>query len=136
MTGFPRRGEPQWSKYSSRNAASTPAASRDAAELMRLACTKPSPTARGNGRKGPPLKSDAASILCVPRFAIFNMNADEIDAQIRELAAERRLPPSHLARWLALDPSSRAAMLDLARDLRLRTGQLVHALETLEEIAM
>ena len=64
------------------------------------------------------------------------MNADQIDAEIRALAAERRLPPSHLARWLALDPVSRAAMLDLARALRLRTGQLVNALETLEEIAV
>jgi hypothetical protein len=64
------------------------------------------------------------------------MNADEIDAQIRELAAERRLPPSHIARWLAMDPQSRAAMLDIARSLRLRTGQLVTALETLDEIAV
>jgi hypothetical protein len=64
------------------------------------------------------------------------MNADEIDAQIRELAAERRLPQSHIDRWLAMDPPSRAAMLDLARALRLRTGQLVTALETLDEIAV
>ncbi len=64
------------------------------------------------------------------------MNADEIDAQIRELAAERRLPQSHIDRWLAMDPPSRAAMLDLARALRLRTGQLVTALDTLDEIAV
>jgi hypothetical protein len=64
------------------------------------------------------------------------MNADETDAQIRELAAERRLPQSHLDRWLAMDPPSRAAMFDLARALRLRTGQLVTALETLDEIAV
>src|SRR5208337_1254725 len=64
------------------------------------------------------------------------MNADEIDVQIRMLAAERRLPPSHLARWLAMDPASRAAMLDIARVIRLRTGQLMTALETLEEIAV
>ncbi|MGB8411306.1 MAG: hypothetical protein WCE23_00620 [Candidatus Binatus sp.] len=64
------------------------------------------------------------------------MNADEIDTQIRMLAAERRLPPSHLARWLAMDPASRAAMLDIARVIRLRTGQLMTALETLEEIAV
>ena len=32
--------------------------------------------------------------------------------------------------------ASRAAMLDLAQALRLRTGQLVNALETLEEIAV
>ena len=64
------------------------------------------------------------------------MNADEIDAQIRELAAERRVPSSHLDRWLAMDPESRAAMLDIARTLRLRTGQLVTALDTLDEIAV
>ena len=64
------------------------------------------------------------------------MNADEIDAQIRELAAERRVPSSHIDRWLAMDPQSRAAMLDIARALRLRTGQLVTALDTLDEIAV
>ncbi|HZC46333.1 MAG TPA: hypothetical protein VE243_07645 [Candidatus Acidoferrum sp.] len=64
------------------------------------------------------------------------MNADEIDAQIRTLAAERRMPDSHLARWLAMDPQSRAALLETARALRLRTGQLLMALEALEEIAV
>jgi hypothetical protein len=64
------------------------------------------------------------------------MNADEIDAQIRELAAERRLPARHLALWLAMDPPSRASMLDLARALRLRIGQLVTALDTLDEISV
>jgi hypothetical protein len=63
------------------------------------------------------------------------MSAD-IDQQIRAIAAERRLPSSHLARWLAMDPPSRAAMLDLARTLRLRTGQLVTALDTLDEITV
>jgi hypothetical protein len=57
------------------------------------------------------------------------MNADEIDAG-------RRLPPSHLARWLAMDRESRAAMLDIARAVRLRTGQLMTALDTIEEIAV
>ena len=64
------------------------------------------------------------------------MNADEIDAQIRELGAERRVPSSHINRWLAMDPSSRAAMLDITCTLRLRTGQLVTALDTLDEIAV
>jgi hypothetical protein len=64
------------------------------------------------------------------------MDADEIDQQIRTLAAERRLPASHLARWLALDLRSRAALLDLARAVRLRTGQIAAALDTLEEIAV
>jgi hypothetical protein len=64
------------------------------------------------------------------------MDADGIDVQIRELAAERRLPASHLARWLAMDPPSRAAVLEIAQTLRLRTGQLVTTLDTLEEIAV
>jgi hypothetical protein len=63
------------------------------------------------------------------------MSAD-IDQQIRTVAAERRLPASHLARWLAMDPPSRAAMLDLSRTLRLRTGQLVTTLDTLDEITV
>jgi hypothetical protein len=64
------------------------------------------------------------------------MDADAIDAQIRELAAARRLPPSQLARWLAMDEASRAALLEIASALRLRTGQLVTALEALDEIAV
>ncbi len=64
------------------------------------------------------------------------MNADDLDAKIRELAAQRRVPSSHVEKWLAMDPQSRAAMLDLARALRLRTGQLVASLETLDEIAV
>jgi len=64
------------------------------------------------------------------------MNADEIEAQIRTIADERRLSPSHLMRWLAMDPESRVALLDIARALRLRTGQLVTALDTLDEIAV
>jgi hypothetical protein len=63
------------------------------------------------------------------------MNADA-SSGIRELAAERRLPATHLARWLAMDNASRTAMLDIACRLRLRTGQLVTAIETLEEIAV
>lgn len=64
------------------------------------------------------------------------MTADEIDAQIRTVATERRMSASHLARWLAMDPLSCAALLEIARALRLRTGQLVTALDTLEEIAV
>jgi hypothetical protein len=64
------------------------------------------------------------------------MNADEIDEQIRAVAAERRLPSSHLAKWLAMDQLSRDAMLEVARTLRLRTGQLLTALDTLDEIAV
>jgi hypothetical protein len=64
------------------------------------------------------------------------MRADQVDAQIRELAAARRLPQSHVARWLRIDAPSRAALLEVARSLRLRTGQIVTAIEMLEEIAV
>lgn len=67
---------------------------------------------------------------------MFNMNADEVDAKIQTLAAERRLPESHHSRWLAMDQPSRAALFEIAHALRLRTGQLVTALDTLEEIAV
>jgi ribosomal protein S12 methylthiotransferase accessory factor YcaO len=64
------------------------------------------------------------------------MKSELIDVQIRELAAARRLPDSHLARWLKMDAASRAAFLEIARTLRLRTGQIVTALDTLDEIAV
>jgi len=61
---------------------------------------------------------------------------DEIDAKIRMLADQRRLPAAHLERWLAFDEVSRRGLLALARHVRLRTGQLVTALDLLEEIAV
>ena len=62
------------------------------------------------------------------------MNDEDLDTAIRALAAERRLPAPHIARWLAMDAASRAAFLELARNLRLRTGQLATALDLLGEI--
>jgi hypothetical protein len=56
--------------------------------------------------------------------------------RIRAWADTRRLPQSHLARWLALGQDDSAALLALADQLRLRTGQLITALEMLEEIAV
>jgi hypothetical protein len=55
---------------------------------------------------------------------------------IRQWAAERRLPDAHLRRWLALADDDRAALLELAGTLRMRTGQFVIAFELLEEIAL
>jgi hypothetical protein len=59
-----------------------------------------------------------------------------IDAEIRILAAERRLPGAHLDRLLAMDEQSRAKFLECARTLRMRTGQIVAALDLLDEIAV
>ena len=64
------------------------------------------------------------------------MNIDEIDAEIRMLAQDRRLAAAHLGRWLAMDRASRGSMLTHARTLALRTGQIVSALELLEEISV
>jgi hypothetical protein len=55
---------------------------------------------------------------------------------IRRWAAARRLPDAHLRRWLAHADDDRAALLELADTLRLRTGQFVIAFELLEEIAL
>lgn len=55
---------------------------------------------------------------------------------IRALAESKRLPKSHLDRWLAMDPGSRDALLTVARNLRMRTGQIVIAIELVEEIAV
>jgi HPt (histidine-containing phosphotransfer) domain-containing protein len=64
------------------------------------------------------------------------MSTDQTDASIRELAAARRVPDAHLARWLNLDARSRTAFFDIATTLRLRTGQIATALDTLDEIAV
>jgi hypothetical protein len=60
----------------------------------------------------------------------------ETDGAIRRWAVERHLPDAHLRRWLALAHEDRAALLELAGTLRLRTGQLVTVFELLEEIAV
>ncbi len=64
------------------------------------------------------------------------MSGPEISDTIRRWAAERHLPEPHLERWLALGHDDRAALLEIAEALRLRTGQLMTALEMLEEIAV
>src|ERR1700724_3840619 len=64
------------------------------------------------------------------------MSAADIGIRIRAWAETRRLPHTHLARWLALDQQDSAAVLALADHLRLRTGQFISALEMIEEIAV
>ncbi len=60
----------------------------------------------------------------------------DLDDEIRELAARRHLPDTHLNRWLAMDEPNRTALLESASALKLRTGQLVAALDLLDEIAV
>jgi hypothetical protein len=64
------------------------------------------------------------------------MTDHETDTAIRALAAEKRLPDAHLERWLAMDSDSRAALLEVARSLKFRTGQLATAIDLLDEIAV
>jgi len=64
------------------------------------------------------------------------MNVGTVESRIRAWAEKRRLPEAHLVRWLALAQEDRAALLETAERLRLRTGQFVTALELLEEIAL
>lgn len=59
-----------------------------------------------------------------------------LDDEIRALASERRLPEIHLERWLKMDEGSREKFLGLARDLKMRTGQIVALIDALEEIAV
>ncbi len=57
-------------------------------------------------------------------------------AAIRAWAARRHLAEIHLERWLALEEPDAGALLAVAEELRLRTGQLASALELLGEIAL
>ncbi|HVN63562.1 MAG TPA: hypothetical protein VMT58_02910 [Candidatus Binataceae bacterium] len=57
-------------------------------------------------------------------------------AVIRELAEAKRLPAAATDRWVAMEPESRAAILGLVRNLRMRTAQIMIAVETLDEIAV
>jgi len=70
------------------------------------------------------------------------MNESPIDqpsavmAAIRAWAAERRLPYGNLERWLRFDAAGRAALLDLARELKMRTGQMMTVIDLLDEISL
>jgi hypothetical protein len=58
------------------------------------------------------------------------------ESEIRALAERRHLPAAHLARWLGAGARSRDAILEFARTLALRTGQIVEALDLLDEISV
>ncbi len=64
------------------------------------------------------------------------MKSAEVETRIRQVAGQRRLPETHLERWLALDQPSRARLLEITETLKLRTGQIVTAIDTLHEIAV
>ena len=51
-------------------------------------------------------------------------------------AAEHHVPPAAIDGWLTLAEAGASALLSIARELRLRTGQFLIALEMLTEIAV
>jgi hypothetical protein len=55
---------------------------------------------------------------------------------LRAFAHEHHVPERALARWLAMAPPDARALLVAARAMRLRTGQLVAAIELIGEIAV
>jgi hypothetical protein len=63
-------------------------------------------------------------------------DAASIIAAIKTWAQEHRLPPAAIERWLALGEADALAILTAARDLHLRTGQMLTALDLLAEIAV
>src|ERR1700732_3720977 len=68
------------------------------------------------------------------RGNLFMMRDETTAAAIRACAASRHLPDAHTEKWLAMDTPSRMGLLDIAERLKLRTGQLVAAIDLLDEI--
>ncbi|HEV3112164.1 MAG TPA: hypothetical protein VGY99_16885 [Candidatus Binataceae bacterium] len=57
-------------------------------------------------------------------------------AAVRAWAMEHHVPEAAVGRWLALGEDDALAILAVAHELRLRTGQLLSALEMLAEIGV
>ena len=57
-------------------------------------------------------------------------------ATVRAWAMEHHVPEAAVGRWLELGEADALAILAVARELRLRTGQLLSALEMLAEIGV
>lgn len=62
--------------------------------------------------------------------------AETLEASIRAFAAERKYRDATVDRWLCLAPADRAALLDLAQELRLGEHQLRDLWEWAEDIAV
>jgi hypothetical protein len=62
------------------------------------------------------------------------MRDETTAAAIRACAESRHLPDANTEKWLAMATPSRMALLDYAERLNLRTGQLVAAIDLLDEI--
>jgi len=64
------------------------------------------------------------------------MNGVQIESRIREWADARAVPSSIIENWLVLDSSSRSDLLELAEEVKFRTGQFLNVFELLQEIAL
>jgi hypothetical protein len=65
----------------------------------------------------------------------FTMMRDETTAAaIRACAESRHLPEPNTEKWLAMATPSRMGLLDIVERLKLRTGQLIAAIDLLDEI--
>lgn len=64
------------------------------------------------------------------------MNLSQGERRLRVWANAKALPLQCLQKWLALKEPGRTQLLELAENLRMRTGQFVAALALLEEIAI
>src|SRR5579885_3661925 len=93
----------------------------------------------GNRRWGPELAfRPFADLLLAPRARpLEHMSAQALDIEtLRAWAVQHHLPPAAVERWLQMGESDALAMLAVAQELRLRTGQLLTALDLLEEIGV
>ena len=62
------------------------------------------------------------------------MRDETTAAAIRASAANRHLDEAHTEKWLAMATPSRMGLLDVVERLNLRTGQLIAAIDLLDEI--
>lgn len=60
----------------------------------------------------------------------------DINPAIREWGRERHLPEGQLGRWLAMPELDRRALLELARTLRLRGGQMIAILDLMADLVV
>ncbi len=64
------------------------------------------------------------------------MNSVEVERQLLRWADAKALPAMYVEKWLVLDESSRTRLLEIAENLRMRTGQFITSFILLEEVAV
>lgn len=63
-------------------------------------------------------------------------NTEDYRIAVQAWAAEHHVPDAALERWLTLGEAGAMALLSVVRELRLRTGQFVNALEMVADIGV